>query len=132
MEVQGHLWSPVRLFTAGQAGDRRAIATLVENAALGRWAPEGIKRARISDQCSSNNNITVYNSTTPGFGECRKFCDIMICACTVGLSFRKGQVGTFYNLVLAGSMFNTIPMLVLFTIFSRFYVQGSTYDGVKG
>ncbi len=51
---------------------------------------------------------------------------------TVGLSFLKGQFGVFYNLVLAGSMFNTIPMLVLFTIFSRFYVQGSTYSGVKG
>jgi multiple sugar transport system permease protein len=51
---------------------------------------------------------------------------------TVGLGFLKGQYGTFYNVVLAGSMFNTLPMVVLFMIFSRFYVQGATYSGVKG
>jgi ABC-type glycerol-3-phosphate transport system permease component len=51
---------------------------------------------------------------------------------TVGLNFLKGQYGTFYNVVLAGSMFNTIPMVLLFIFFSRFYVQGVTYSGVKG
>lgn len=51
---------------------------------------------------------------------------------TVGLGFLKGQYGTFYNVVLAGSMFNTLPMVLLFMIFSRFYVQGATYSGVKG
>jgi len=51
---------------------------------------------------------------------------------TVGLSFLKGQYGTFYNVVLAGSMFNTLPMVLMFLIFSRFYVQGATYSGVKG
>jgi multiple sugar transport system permease protein len=51
---------------------------------------------------------------------------------TVGLGFLKGQYGTFYNVVLAGSMFNTLPMVLLIMIFSRFYVQGATYSGVKG
>jgi len=51
---------------------------------------------------------------------------------TVGLGFLKGQYATFYNIVLAGSMFNTLPMVLLFVIFSRFYVQGSTFSGVKG
>lgn len=51
---------------------------------------------------------------------------------TVGLGFLKGQYATFYNIVLAGSMFNTLPMVLLFIIFSRFYVQGATYSGVKG
>jgi multiple sugar transport system permease protein len=51
---------------------------------------------------------------------------------TVGLGFLKGQYGTFYNVVLAGSMFNTLPMVLLFLVFSRFYVQGATYSGVKG
>ncbi len=51
---------------------------------------------------------------------------------TVGLGFLKGQYGTFYNVVLAGSMFNTIPMVLLFLVFSRFYIQGATYSGVKG
>ena len=51
---------------------------------------------------------------------------------TVGLGFLKGQYGTFYNVVLAGSMFNTLPMVLLFIFFSRFYVQGVTSSGVKG
>ncbi len=51
---------------------------------------------------------------------------------TVGLGFLKGQHSTDYNVVLAGSMFNTIPMVLLFIFFSRFYVQGVTYSGVKG
>ncbi|HEX9987880.1 MAG TPA: carbohydrate ABC transporter permease [Chloroflexia bacterium] len=50
---------------------------------------------------------------------------------TVGLSFLKGQYGTFYNVVLAGSMFNTLPMVLLFVFFSRFYVQGVSYSGIK-
>lgn len=50
---------------------------------------------------------------------------------TVGLGFLKGQYGTFYNVVLAGSMFNTLPMVLLFVIFSRFYVQGVSYSGIK-
>jgi multiple sugar transport system permease protein len=51
---------------------------------------------------------------------------------TVGLGFLKGQYGTFYNVVLAGSMFSTIPMVLLFIFFSRFYIQGVAYSGVKG
>jgi ABC-type glycerol-3-phosphate transport system permease component len=51
---------------------------------------------------------------------------------TVGLGFLKGQYSTFYNVVLAGSMFNTIPVVLLFIFFSRFYVQGATFSGVKG
>ncbi len=51
---------------------------------------------------------------------------------TVGLGFLKGQYATLYNVVLAGSMFNTIPMVLLFVFFSRFYVQGVTFSGVKG
>ena len=43
---------------------------------------------------------------------------------TVGLGFLQGQYGTCYNVVLAGSMFNTLPMVLLFIFFSRFYVQG--------
>jgi ABC-type glycerol-3-phosphate transport system permease component len=51
---------------------------------------------------------------------------------TVGLGFLKGQYATRYNVVLAGSMFNTLPMVLLFIFFSRFYVQGVTSSGVKG
>ena len=50
---------------------------------------------------------------------------------TVGLSFLKGQYGTFYNVVLAGSMFTALPMVLLFVFFARFYVQGISYSGIK-
>ena len=50
----------------------------------------------------------------------------------VGLGFLKGTYGTQLNLVLAGSMFNTIPVLIIFAFFSRYFIQGVTYSGVKG
>ncbi len=51
---------------------------------------------------------------------------------TVGLSSLKGAYVGNINLILAASMFNTIPAVLIFIIFSRYFVQGSTYAGVKG
>jgi len=31
-----------------------------------------------------------------------------------------------------GAMFNAIPVMVLFFIFSRYYIEGASYAGVKG
>ena len=50
----------------------------------------------------------------------------------VGLRFLKGTYISFFNIILAGSMFNTIPMLIIFAFFSRYFIQGVTYSGVKG
>ena len=50
---------------------------------------------------------------------------------TVGLGFLKGQYSTFHNVVLAGSMFTTLPVVLLFVVFSRFYVKGISYSGIK-
>lgn len=50
----------------------------------------------------------------------------------VGLGFLKGAYITQFNIVLAGSMFNTIPVLLIFAFFSRYFIQGVTYSGVKG
>ncbi len=50
----------------------------------------------------------------------------------VGLSFLRGTYISLYNIVLAGSMFNTIPVLVIFAVFSRYFIQGVTSSGVKG
>lgn len=51
---------------------------------------------------------------------------------TVGLSFLKGAYTGNINLILAASMFNTVPAVLIFIFFSRYFVQGSTYAGVKG
>lgn len=51
----------------------------------------------------------------------------------IGLSFLKGsQRIEFFNYILAGSMFNSIPVLIIFAFFSRYFIQGVAYSGVKG
>jgi ABC-type glycerol-3-phosphate transport system permease component len=52
----------------------------------------------------------------------------------IGLSFLKGsQRIEFFNYILAGSMFNTIPVLIIFALFSRYFIQGASYSsGLKG
>lgn len=37
-----------------------------------------------------------------------------------------------WNLTLVGAMFNAIPVLVLFFFFSKYYIEGVAYAGVKG
>ncbi len=50
----------------------------------------------------------------------------------VGLFFFKSAHYTQYNLLLAGSVFNTIPILILFFIFQRYFIEGAVASGVKG
>jgi ABC-type glycerol-3-phosphate transport system permease component len=50
----------------------------------------------------------------------------------LGLFFFKSAHYTEYNLLLAGSMFNTIPILILFFIFQRYFIEGAVGSSVKG
>jgi len=50
----------------------------------------------------------------------------------LGLFFFKSAHYTQYNLLLAGSMFNVIPMLILFFIFQRYFMGGALGSAVKG
>jgi multiple sugar transport system permease protein len=50
----------------------------------------------------------------------------------VALSIFQQQFKAQWNLTLVGAMFNAIPVLVLFFIFSRYYIEGVAYAGVKG
>lgn len=50
----------------------------------------------------------------------------------VGLFFYKSAHYTQYNLLLASSLFNTIPILILFFIFQRYFIEGAVSSGVKG
>jgi ABC-type maltose transport system permease subunit len=36
------------------------------------------------------------------------------------------------NLVLVGAMVNAIPVIILFYAFSKYYIEGVSYAGVKG
>lgn len=51
---------------------------------------------------------------------------------TVGMSFFRFQYGNDLTAILVGAMFNAIPMLVLFFIFSKYYMEGSSYSGLAG
>jgi len=50
----------------------------------------------------------------------------------VALSIFQQQFKAQWNLTLVGAMFNAIPVLLLFFIFSRYYIEGVAYAGVKG
>lgn len=51
---------------------------------------------------------------------------------TVGLSFFRSQRRTDWSAILIGAMFNAIPVLLLFLIFNRYYVDGASYSGLAG
>lgn len=50
----------------------------------------------------------------------------------VALSIFQQQYKAQWNLTLVGAMFNAIPIMILFFIFSRYYIEGVAYTGVKG
>lgn len=52
----------------------------------------------------------------------------------LGLSGLRGQYGDTleWNTFLAGSVFTTLPMAVLFFVFQRYFVEGVSYSGLKG
>lgn len=50
----------------------------------------------------------------------------------LGLFYFKSAHYTEYNLLLAGSMFNTIPVLFLFFLFQRYFIEGALGSSVKG
>jgi multiple sugar transport system permease protein len=51
---------------------------------------------------------------------------------TVGLNFFNGQYSSQTNLILAGAMFNTVPMVIIFFIFQRYFIQGAATSGLGG
>jgi ABC-type glycerol-3-phosphate transport system permease component len=50
----------------------------------------------------------------------------------LGLFFFKSAHYTQYNLLLAGSMVNILPMLLLFFLFQRYFMGGALGSAVKG
>ncbi len=49
----------------------------------------------------------------------------------IGLQWFKGAYYTLYSTVLAGSLFNTIPILILFFAFQRYFIQSIATTGSK-
>jgi multiple sugar transport system permease protein len=50
----------------------------------------------------------------------------------VALSIFQQTYKAQWNLTLVGAMFNAIPVLALFFVFSRYYIEGVAFAGVKG
>jgi ABC-type glycerol-3-phosphate transport system permease component len=50
----------------------------------------------------------------------------------VALEVFKQQYSSKMNLVLVGAMVNAVPVLILFFFFSKYYIEGVSYAGVKG
>jgi multiple sugar transport system permease protein len=49
----------------------------------------------------------------------------------LGLNWFRGEYYTLYSVILAGSLFNTLPILILFFAFQRYFVQGIAQSGSK-
>jgi len=50
----------------------------------------------------------------------------------VALTVFQQQYKAQWNLTLVAAMFNAIPVLILFALFSRYYIEGISYAGLKG
>lgn len=49
----------------------------------------------------------------------------------IGLLWFSNEYYTLYSIVLAGSLFNTLPIVILFFLFQRYFVQGIAATGLK-
>lgn len=49
----------------------------------------------------------------------------------LGLQWFRGEYYSLYSVILAGSLFNTLPILVLFFFFQRYFIQGIAMTGSK-
>ncbi len=50
----------------------------------------------------------------------------------LGLAMFRFQYYAIYSNVLAGSIFNSLPIIIIFFIFQRYFVEGIAYTGLKG
>jgi ABC-type glycerol-3-phosphate transport system permease component len=51
---------------------------------------------------------------------------------TIGMAFFRFQYTNDLSAILVGAMFNAIPMLIIFFIFSKYYMEGASYSGLAG
>jgi multiple sugar transport system permease protein len=50
----------------------------------------------------------------------------------LGLAMFRFQYYAIYSNVLAGSLFNSLPIMFIFFLFQRYFVEGIAYTGLKG
>lgn len=50
----------------------------------------------------------------------------------IGLSFFQGQYTTDYSLLMSGSIISLIPIILLYMVAQKYFVQGIALSGIKG
>ncbi|MBC7264296.1 MAG: carbohydrate ABC transporter permease [Chloroflexi bacterium] len=50
----------------------------------------------------------------------------------LGLQWFKGEYYSLYSIILAGSLFNALPIIIIFFLFQRFFIQSIATTGLKG
>jgi multiple sugar transport system permease protein len=51
---------------------------------------------------------------------------------TIGVALLQGERNTPWNLIMMGSLIATLPMMILFLLLQRYFVQGIAMSGLKG
>lgn len=51
---------------------------------------------------------------------------------TVGMNFFRTQFSNDFSAILVGAMFNAIPVLVIFFILNRYFLESASYSGLAG
>lgn len=50
---------------------------------------------------------------------------------TIGIALLQGERQTPYNLIMMGSLIATLPMLIMFVLLQRYFIEGVSMSGVK-
>ena len=50
----------------------------------------------------------------------------------LGLQWFRGEYYTLYSIVLAGSLFNSLPIILIFFLFQRYFIRSIAMTGLKG
>jgi multiple sugar transport system permease protein len=96
--------------------------TIVKDVVVPLARPALLTLAILAFQASWNEFLgpLLYLNTQPKF------------TLPVGLMFFRQQFREDWNLILVGSMFNAIPVLIIFFIFQGYFIEGVSYSGLKG
>lgn len=76
--------------------------------------------------------LNIVGVWTDFFGPLIYLNDLNKMTLAVGLAFLRGQHSTVLTLLMAGSMFATLPVLIIFFLAQRYFVEGIQLSGLKG
>jgi len=51
---------------------------------------------------------------------------------TVGLSYFQGQYNTQWNLMMAATLISVVPIVILYAVAQKYFIQGIAMTGLKG